>query len=120
MQTNDTTTSALRSDRVAIRTHDYDASVSTTHIIPLVYPETAKALQVMVNHIEAQICDLWHYGSQRDHRIGAVTEKVAGIIAQTRLLTILTGDYPHDERVVYTLRKTCFAAEKRALARLRK
>ena len=111
MQTSPATTITIR---------DYDTLTSASHVVPVLYPETANALKVMVAHIDAQINHLWHYGSHGSHRIGEVREMVAGIIAQTRLITILTGDYPHSERVVYALRSACLKAEKSALARLRK
>jgi len=114
MQTTDTTPT------VSLCLYDYATARAVTHVVPVAYPKTDEALQVMVGFIESQINDLWHYGDRPDHRIREVRERVASIIGQTRLITRVTGDYPHDERIVYALRKACFDAENRALARLRK
>jgi hypothetical protein len=81
---------------------------------------TEESLRLIIAHIEGSICNLWHYGSHREHRITNAKQDFDAIIGKISIITLLTGDRAWEKDVVWYLRDAAFKAQDTALARLRK
>ena len=82
------------------------------------YTETS--LRHIITHIEGSICNLWHYGSHREHRITNANKDFAAITGKISIITLLTGEQDYKEGVVWYLHTAAWKAHNEALARLRK
>ena len=82
------------------------------------YTETS--LRHIITHIEVSICNLWHYGSHREHRITAANRTFNEITGKISIITLLTGEQDYKEGVVWYLHTAAWKAHNEALARLRK
>jgi hypothetical protein len=81
---------------------------------------TEGSVRQIIAHIEGSICNLWHYGSHREHRITNANKEFAEIIGKISIITLLTGDRAWEKGVVWYLRDAAYKAHDEALARLRK
>ena len=81
---------------------------------------TEGSVRQIIAHIEGSICNLWHYGSHREHRITDAKTDFAAIIGKIDIITLLTGERAYEKGVVWYLRAAAHKAHDEALARLRK
>ena len=81
---------------------------------------TEASLRLIIAHIEGSICNLWHYGHHREHRITGANKDYAAILGKISIITLLTNEQDYKEGVVWYLHTAAWKAHNEALARLRK
>jgi len=81
---------------------------------------TEASMRLIIAHIEGSICNLWHYGSHREHRITAANRTFNEIVGKIDIIALLTGERDYEKGVVWYLHTAAWKAHNEALARLRK